>query len=78
MQSMIIVSPVMLTGMTYISPAGLGLYFFIGGIFACIQTLIINFMRPRIRKDIKKELKINQLKKLPLNHLQRKLMMKRK
>lgn len=64
MQSMIIVSPVMLTGMTYISPAGLGLYFFIGGIFACIQTLIINFMRPRIRKDIKKELKNKPIKEV--------------
>lgn len=43
--------------MTYVSPAGLGLYFFIGGIFACIQTLIINFMRPRIRQEMQNELK---------------------
>lgn len=57
MQSMMIISPLMITVMTYVSPAGLGLYFFIGGIFACIQTLIINFMRPRIRQEMQNELK---------------------
>lgn len=57
MQSMMIISPLMITVMTYVSPAGLGLYFFIGGIFACIQTVIINFMRPRIREEIQNELK---------------------
>ncbi len=62
MRQMMIISPLMITFMTYISPAGLGLYFFVGGIFACIQTLIINYMRPRIRKEVLAELKKNPVK----------------
>ncbi|MCR1895218.1 membrane protein insertase YidC [Ligilactobacillus murinus] len=61
-RQMMIISPLMITFMTYISPAGLGLYFFVGGIFACIQTLIINYMRPRIRKEVLAELKKNPVK----------------
>lgn len=62
LRQMMIVSPLMITFMTYISPAGLGLYFFVGGIFACLQTLIINYMRPRIRKEVMAELKKNPVK----------------
>ena len=62
MRQMMSISPLMITFMTYISPAGLGLYFFVGGIFACIQTLIINYMRPRIRKEVLAELKKNPVK----------------
>ncbi len=62
MRQMMIISPLMITFMTYISPAGLGLYFFVGGIFACIQTFIINYMRPRIRKEVLAELKKNPVK----------------
>lgn len=62
MRQMMIISPLMITFMTYISPAGLGLYFFVGGIFACIQTLIINYMRPRIRKEVLADLKKNPVK----------------
>lgn len=62
MQSMLIISPIMTAGITYISPAGLGLYFFVGGIFACLQTLIILFMRPRIKKQISADLKDNPIK----------------
>lgn len=63
MQQMMIISPLMITFMTYISPAGLGLYFFVGGIFACLQTLIINYMRPRIREEVIAEMKKNPPKK---------------
>ena len=59
---MLIISPIMTAGITYISPAGLGLYFFVGGIFACLQTLIILFMRPRIKKQIAADLKDNPIK----------------
>lgn len=62
MQSMLIISPIMTAGITYISPAGLGLYFFVGGIFACLQTLTILFMRPRIKKQIAADLKDNPIK----------------
>ncbi|MCP0886440.1 membrane protein insertase YidC [Ligilactobacillus sp. WILCCON 0076] len=64
MSSMMIASPVMLAVMTYIAPAGLGLYFFVGGIFACLQTLLINRMRPQIKKRIEKEMKKNPPKEI--------------
>lgn len=52
-------SPVMILFVTMSSSAGLGLYFFIGGLFAIVQTLIINLYRPRIRRDIETEMKKN-------------------
>ncbi|MFT8458511.1 MAG: membrane protein insertase YidC [Liquorilactobacillus ghanensis] len=64
MQSMMFMSPIMLGFMTVVAPAGLGLYFFIGGIFACIQVILINFMRPKIRAEIQAELKKNPPKKI--------------
>ena len=62
MQSMLLISPIMTAGITYISPAGLGLYFFVGGIFACLQTLMILFMRPRIKKQVAADIKEHPLK----------------
>lgn len=49
---MMIYTPVMFAFMTWIAPAGLGLYFFAGGIIACFQTLLINAMRPRIKHEV--------------------------
>ncbi len=57
MRFTLFLSPVMILFFTISSPAGLGLYFFVGGLFACLQTLIINFYRPRIRKDIAEKMK---------------------
>lgn len=64
MQSMLFITPIMLGGMTFVSPAGLGLYFFVGGIFACLQTILVNAMRPKIRAEIEAELKKNPPKKI--------------
>lgn len=66
MQMMMFMSPAMITVMTFVSPAGLGLYFFVGGVFACIQTLIINAMRPKIKQQIAEELKKTPPKKVVL------------
>lgn len=66
MQSMLLISPIMTAGITYVSPAGLGLYFFVGGIFACLQTLMILFMRPRIKKQVAADIKEHPLK-VPAN-----------
>lgn len=57
MRMTLLLSPVMILFFTMSSPAGLGLYFFVGGLFACLQTLIINFYRPRIRREIKGKMK---------------------
>ncbi|WP_311407083.1 membrane protein insertase YidC [Liquorilactobacillus uvarum] len=67
MQSMMLISPIMITFMTIISPAGLGLYFFIGGIFACVQTVLINLMRPKIRAEIQAQMKKNPPKKVTVS-----------
>lgn len=53
---MMIYTPVMFAFMTWIAPAGLGLYFFAGGIIACFQTLLINGMRPKIKKEIEAQM----------------------
>lgn len=62
MKTMLLISPIMTAGITYVSPAGLGLYFFVGGIFACLQTLMILFMRPKIKKQVAAELKEHPIK----------------
>lgn len=59
MMSMMIISPLMIFFISFRAPAGLALYFFVGGIFACIQTLIIYFYRPRIRASVEAEMKKN-------------------
>ncbi|KRM13224.1 preprotein translocase subunit YidC [Paucilactobacillus suebicus DSM 5007 = KCTC 3549] len=64
MRFTMLLSPVMILFFTMSSSAGLGLYFFIGGLFAIIQTIIINMYRPRIRHNIEKELKKNPPKKI--------------
>jgi len=62
MRTMLVLSPVMILFVTMSAPAGLGLYFFVGGLFACLQTLIINFFRPRIRREVEAELKKHPIK----------------
>lgn len=59
---MMIYTPVMFAFMTWIAPAGLGLYFFAGGVIACFQTLLINAMRPKIKKEVEAQIKKNKVK----------------
>lgn len=56
-------SPFMTFFISLTSSAGLGLYFFIGGLFAILQTLMVNAYRPRIRKQIAEEAKKHPVKK---------------
>ncbi|MFD1126113.1 membrane protein insertase YidC [Lentilactobacillus raoultii] len=56
MGAMMLMSPIMILLFTLSAPAGLGIYFFIGGLFACLQTLIMNLYRPGIRKRIAQEM----------------------
>lgn len=56
MRTMMLMSPIMIGGICLTSSAGLGVYFFIGGLFAILQTLLINAYRPRLRKQIKLEM----------------------
>lgn len=60
MQTMMMMSPVMTFFIALVSPAGLGLYFFAGGILAIFQTLITNFYyMPRIKAEVAADLKKN-------------------
>ena len=55
MKSMLIVSPLMIVFMSFSSPAGVALYWVVGGIFTCIQSAITNILlRPRIKNKYKK------------------------
>lgn len=57
MRTMLFMSPAMILLFTWSSPAGLGLYFFIGGVFALLQTWIQNsIIRPRVKAEIDAEL----------------------
>lgn len=62
MKMAIWMSPFMTFFISISSSAGLGLYFFIGGLFAILQTLMVNAYRPRIRKQIEAESKNNPIK----------------
>lgn len=63
MKMAIWMSPVMTFFISLTASAGLGLYFFIGGLFAILQTLMVNAYRPRIRKQIAAEAKKHPIKK---------------
>lgn len=65
MKSMLIVSPLMIVFMSISSPAGVTLYWVVGGIFTCIQTFITNILlKPRIKAQIAEELKQNPPKQV--------------
>lgn len=60
MQTMMMMSPAMTFFIALVSPAGLGLYFFAGGILAIFQTLITNFYyMPRIKAEVAADIKKN-------------------
>ncbi len=62
MKMAIWMSPFMTFFISLTSSAGLGLYFFIGGLFAILQTMMVNAYRPRIRKQIAEEAKKHPVK----------------
>lgn len=65
MKTMLFVSPLMIVFMSMSSPAGVTLYWVVGGIFSCIQTFITNVMlRPRIKAQVAEDLKKNPPKQV--------------
>lgn len=65
MKSMLIISPLMIVFMSISSPAGVTLYWVVGGIFTCIQTFITNILlKPRIKAQVAEELKKNPPKQV--------------
>lgn len=60
MKLTMMMSPIMIGFMSLSAPAGCTLYWVIGGLFSCIQTLITNFYhKPKIQKQIAEEMKKN-------------------
>lgn len=60
MRTMIILSPLMIVFISLSSPAGVTLYWIVGGLFSALQTALINaFHKPRIRRMIEEEMKMN-------------------
>ncbi|CAH0416349.1 membrane protein insertase YidC [Periweissella fabaria] len=61
MRTTMLLSPVMILVFSWTTSAGLGLYFFIGGLFAIIQTLIINILRPRIKTHVAENFEVKNV-----------------
>ena len=56
MKTMMFMSPLMIMFMSWSAPAGVTLYWVVGGIFGVVQQIIITFMiKPHLRKRIDKE-----------------------
>lgn len=64
MQSIVLISPIMIMFFSFSSPAGVALYWLVGGFFSIIQQLITMYIvRPRLRKQVAKEFEENPPKK---------------
>ena len=65
MKTMLIVSPLMIVFMSISAPAGVTLYWVVGGIFSCLQTFITNvLMKPRIKAQVAEEFRLNPPKQV--------------
>ncbi|MGO3732867.1 MAG: membrane protein insertase YidC [Vagococcus sp.] len=63
MKMMTYMSPIMIIMFSFKAPAGVTLYWVIGGIFSCIQSLITNlYYKPKIKKEMAEQLEQNPIK----------------
>lgn len=63
MRTMSLVNPLMIGYFSLVSPAGVTLYWVIGGVFGLFQQAITNFIiKPKIRKQVEEEFKNKPLK----------------
>ncbi len=63
MKMMIFMSPIMIIMISFSSPAGVTLYWVVGGIFSCIQSLITNlYHKPKVKAEIAAHLAKNPIK----------------
>lgn len=66
MKTMALMNPLMIVMISFGSPAGVTLYWVIGGLISLIQQAITNFiLKPRIRKQVEEEFKNKPLKAAP-------------
>ncbi|MGT2887780.1 membrane protein insertase YidC [Streptococcus didelphis] len=60
MKTMMYTMPIMMIFMSFNLPAGVGLYWFVGGFFSIIQQLITTYiLKPKLRQKIEEEYKNN-------------------
>lgn len=60
MKSMMYMTPIMMVMFSFTSPAGVALYWLIGGIFAILQQLLVNhLLKPRIKAKVEEEYRLN-------------------
>lgn len=65
MRSMMLMSPLMIIFVSFSSPAGVVLYWVIGGIISCVQTFITNvLMKPKLKAQIAAEMEANPPKEI--------------
>lgn len=63
MRMMTYVSPLMIIFFSFKAPAGVTLYWVVGGIFSCIQSLITNlYHKPKVKKEIAEHFEKNPVK----------------
>ncbi|MGX7023660.1 membrane protein insertase YidC [Vagococcus hydrophili] len=63
MKMMSYMSPIMIIMFSISAPAGVTLYWVIGGIFSCIQSLITNlYHKPKIKAELAEQLEKNPIK----------------
>lgn len=62
MGAAMLMSPVMILFIAWSSSAGLGLYFVVSALFAILQTWLVNAWRPKLRENIKQEMKDHPVK----------------
>lgn len=60
MRSMMFMSPVMMVMISISSPAVVTIYWVVGGVISCIQTLYTNLVqKPKIRAQVEEEIRLN-------------------
>lgn len=60
MKKMMYTTPIMMVYFAWISPAGVALYWLVGGIFSIIQQLIVMFViKPKLRRIVEEEYRLN-------------------
>ena len=65
MRAMLLMSPLMIGFISLSSPAGVTLYWVVGGIISCVQTLITNlYQKPRIKAQVAEEFRKNPPKQV--------------
>ncbi len=62
MGAAMLMSPIMILFIAWSSSAGLGLYFVVSALFAILQTWLVNTWRPKLRENIKQEMKDHPVK----------------